>query len=61
MVLKMPKSNTEKQADFKERKRAQGLQRHEIWCKPSQWPAIQAYCQKKAREALLSEPLKGDK
>jgi len=48
----MAKSNTETQADFKERKRAQGLVRKEIWCKPSQWPAIQAFCQKKAKEGL---------
>ena len=48
----MPKTNAEHQAAFKAKKKKQGLDRHEIYCKPSQWPAIQAFCQKKARESV---------
>jgi len=57
----MPKTHAQNKQIQRDRKRAAGYIRKEIWCKPSQWPAIQAYCQKKAREALLSESLKGDK
>lgn len=49
----MPSKNTLAKRDERARKRAKGLKPHEIWCKPSQWPAIQAYCQQKAREELI--------
>ena len=48
----MPNTHAQNKQIQRDRKRAQGLVRKEIWCKPSQWPAIQAFCQKKARESV---------
>jgi len=36
----------------RDRKRSQGMVQKQIWVWPNQWPTIQAYCQKKAREGL---------
>ena len=50
--LKMPNTHAQNKQIQRDRKRAQGLVRKEIWCKPSQWPAIQAFCQAKARNDI---------
>jgi len=48
----MTKSNTQAKRDERARKRAAGMVRKDVWVYPSQWSAIQAYCQKKAKEGL---------
>jgi hypothetical protein len=39
----------ERQAKLRERKRNAGLRPYEVWCKPEDWPAVQAFV--KARTA----------
>lgn len=48
----MTSKNTQSKRDERARKRARGLVPKEIWCKPNDWQAIQAFCQAKARKDI---------